>query len=198
MSTMIEDRRIITTNSRGEHLDNVDIHLTVEHDRMEVVYYAIETHDEIDYCEKTGRQIFTVGLSTGLNLPDMDWWRSLKNLDDAIEEYRIPEQHHRQIRYYANMALERMIPTPQQDVNFAADVVSGLIDELLEVVRHDVEQCMEEFRIANPADYIEELDCGALVDEIVAKSPAGGEVEADSARNALHGILNYLKVNLTR
>lgn len=76
-------------NAAGEHLDNVDLHLTVENGTAKIEIHAITSTftDGVPY-ESTGRHLSTVIHSAG-TMPDMDGWRSHKHLDEACNDWGV-------------------------------------------------------------------------------------------------------------
>lgn len=184
----------IPKNNLGHHLDNVDVHVcNTGESGLLVNIYAI-TSNIVDGVplEETGDLLYS-WIFTGPDLPALNFERSLKNLDDAFEEHNVAPFWQTEIRQVAEYGLGR-IRTPQQEVTDAHFALNEAVHYLLKTVVEDVPEAMEEFRIADSKDYIEELRCGGLIDDLCADHIPSNPDHQHAAKRALHALLDYFTV----
>lgn len=74
-------------NTKGEHLDNVDIHLAITEELVTINIHAITSERDEDGfpMEDTGRKLLTI-TSTSEEPAVFEDWRSSRHLTEAIED----------------------------------------------------------------------------------------------------------------
>lgn len=183
----------------GEHLDNIDMHVTILDQCIYLNLYAIRYAEDSTTEEVTSRYIdssviYVNDLPQGLNRVSFE--RSYKNFDDALEElgFEIPRDAVLFLKSRAEEAMASFIAQPDLSILLAAGAMKNALVSMMDTVTSNVAEAMEYTAATCPKDYIEELDAGGMVDEVVGDFIPDNDEEQEAAEEALRAILNYFKV----